>query len=132
MNDTLFKLVDVMQRSTEFVDKGWGYYSTVTLATVALMFGSDRVRHNRTLRLIVASVYIVFATGNCVAIARAQATAIRWIMLFNQELARVTPPLPIEPMTPFPIWQLVLLHSAISIAVVVMILLANKVRIPSR
>jgi hypothetical protein len=129
VNDTLFKLVDVIQRSTEFVDKGWGYFSTVTLATVALMYGSDRVRKNRELRLIVALVYLVFAIGNSVAIARAQGAATRWIMLFNDELAKVTPPLPIAPMIPFPVWQLVLLHAAISLAVIVMILLANKVRI---
>jgi len=131
VNDTLFKLVDVIQSSTDFVDKGWGYFSTVTLATIVLMYGSDRVRKNRALRLIVASVYFVFAIGNGVAIARAQGAAIRWIMLFNEELAKVTPPLPVEPIIAFPIWQLVLLHSAISLAVIVMILFANKVHISS-
>ena len=131
MNDSLFKLVDVIQRSTEFVDRGWGYFSTVTLATIALMFGSDRVRKNRELRVIVASVYLVFAIGNSVAIAHAQGAAIRWIMLFNEELAKMAHPLPIEPITPFPIWQLVGLHSAISLAVIVLILLANKVHISS-
>lgn len=129
MYENLFKIVDLVQRSTEFVDKGWGYFSTVTLACVALMFGSDRARLSKQLRIIVALGYSVFAIGNCLAIVRAQKGATRWKSMFNLELSKINPPLPLEPMNPFPVWQLVLLHAILSVFVVVVILLSHRVKI---
>ena len=131
MNENILKLVDVVQKSTEFVDKGWGYYSTVTSAVVALMLGSDRVRYSAHLRATVAIIYGIFAIGNCLAIVAAQKGAIRWITLFNIELTKLRPPLPIEPMNSFPIWQLVLLHVFISTGVIFLILLSHKIKLSS-
>jgi hypothetical protein len=128
MNETLFKLVDVVQRSTEFVDKGWSYYSTVTLAVLAIAYGSEKVRLTDALRRVIALGYLIFSLGNCAAIVRAQESAIRWITLFNGELQKVTPPLPIEPISPFPVWQLVVLHLSITVVVVIAILMAHRVK----
>jgi len=128
MNEAIFKLIEIVQRSTEFVDRGWSYYSTVTLAVLALVYGSEKVRLTVSLRRIIAFGYCVFAAGNAVALARAQESAIRWITLFNSELAKVSPPPPITPMHPFPVWQVVSLQIAISCVVVIAILLAGRIK----
>jgi hypothetical protein len=93
------------------------------------MFGSDRVRLSQQLRFIVALGYTVFAIGNGLAIARAQMGAIRLIELFNVELSKIQPPPPLQPMTPFPLWQLVLFQASLSVLVVAVILLSHRVRI---
>ena len=128
MNEAIFKLIEIVQRSTEFVDRSWSYYSTVTLAVLALVYGSEKVRLRASLRRIIAVGYCVFVIGNAVALANAQESAIRWITLFNSELAKISPPLPISPIHPFPVWQVVLLQVAISCVVVVAILLAGRIR----
>jgi len=125
--DGIFKIIDIVQRSTEFVDRGWSYHSTVTLAVVALVYGSEKVRLALSLRRIIAFGYSVFVAGNAVALARAQGSAIRWITLFNSELLKISPPLPITPIHPFPVWQVVSLQIAMSSVVVIAILFAGQI-----
>lgn len=127
MNDDIFKIIEIVQRSTEFVDRGWSYYSTVTLAVLALVYGSEKVRLAIFLRRIIASGYCVFVAGNAVALARAEESAIRWITLFNSELEKISPPLPITPIHPFQVWQVVSLQMAISSVVVIAILFAGGI-----
>lgn len=127
MNEAIFKIIDIVQRSTEFVDRGWSYHSTVSLAVLALVYGSEKVRLTKSLRRIIAIGYCVFAAGNALALAHAQDSSIRWITLFNSELAKVSPPAPISPMHPFPVWQVTSLQVAISSVVVIAILFAGRI-----
>jgi hypothetical protein len=126
--DNFLKLVDVVQRATEFVDKSWSYHSTVTLAVLALVFGSEKIRLSPSIRGIVAAGYGIFAIGNCFSLSRAQEAAIRWITLLNAEIAKAPQSLPIAPLDPFPVWQIVLFQLSISSAVIIAVLLSGRIR----
>jgi hypothetical protein len=126
--ENFLKLVDVVQRATEFVDKSWSYHSTVTLAVLALVFGSEKIRLSPAMRGIVAAGYGIFAIGNCFSLARAQEAAIRWITLLNAEIPRASQSLPIAPLDPFPVWQIVLFQLSVSSAVIIAVLLSGRIR----
>lgn len=115
-----------MQKSAEAVDKGWAYYSTVTLGVLVIVFGAGRGTLSVSSRKIMVLGYIIFSIINCVAIVRAQSNAIRWITLFNMKLQEITPPLPIEKISPFPVSLIVFGYFSICAVIIVTIFSANR------
>jgi len=129
MDESFLKLLEISQHQTELVDKGWQFFSTVTLAVLGVVLGADKFRTTKALRLIALGGYIVFAFGNLLAILRAQNGAIRYITLINREMVnqKLTEIVPLY--DPFPLWQLVLFHVAITCTVVVIIAFAHRIHI---
>jgi hypothetical protein len=132
MDESLLKLIEISQHQTEIVDKAWQYFSTVTLAVLGIVIGADRVRTTTALRYITLVGYVVFAVGNLLALLRAQTGAIRYITLLNRELCARNLDTIVQLYDPFPLWQLVVFHSAITLSVAMLIALSNRIHIAAK
>ena len=129
MSDSFLKLIEIVQRQTELVDKGWAYYSTVTLAVLGIVIGADRIRATKALRFIVLGGYVVFAVGNLLAILQAQTGAIRYAALLNRQITIEKLDGIIPFLNPFPLWEIALFHLSIGLAVTLVIAYSNQIRI---
>jgi hypothetical protein len=128
--DAIFRVTEILQKHIEMVDRAWTYFMIVSLVVLAVSYGSEKVRLTAALRRVIATGYVVFAAGNAVALVTAQQRAFHWMIWFNAELAKVD--VPLRPLHPFPVWQLVLLHVLITAFVTLAILLSGRIQVGHR
>lgn len=72
MNEALINYITILQNQTNMIDKGWQFYSIVTLGLLGLIFGNERIKNSYRICIYLVIGYIVFCIGNLFAIIQAQ------------------------------------------------------------
>ncbi|MEX2165022.1 MAG: hypothetical protein WD823_12375 [Sulfuricaulis sp.] len=122
MEEHLLKLMEIYQYQTELVDKGWQYFSIVTLGILGFTIGTEKLELRFTHKLLIVVGYIVFSVGNLIAILSAQRLAVRFTSLLNIEIQKLN----LEPLIgmykPFSVFQLAVFYISILIVVIGIVL----------
>jgi len=88
MDNYLIELIKIYQQQTEFVDKGWQYFSVVTLGIAGFTVGSEKLNLKFNHVTLLVSAYVVFCIGNLASILSAQNLAIKYSILINKQIQK--------------------------------------------
>ena len=112
---TLFESIGLFQAQVSNMDSLWAYYSTATFAVLGFTIASEKATRSRNEILVIQLGYILFAIGNAAAIAAAQSALV--ILGEMVKSAGGTAGIAIA----FPVWQVMLFHTVVSVSVLVLI-----------
>lgn len=100
LSEPLIKLMEIVQAQHDLADRGWAYFSTVSIAVVGFALTSDKLKASLALRVATVVGFAVFAVGNLRAVYMAQSNLSKYITLLNRMLAETKVDQVIDPLRP--------------------------------
>ncbi|MDB6174482.1 MAG: hypothetical protein JWL59_3793 [Chthoniobacteraceae bacterium] len=128
--DQLKSLHEVLEGGVASVNAYWTIYSTVALAILGYVFAAKEAIQFRAVRLILASVFAVFAFCNWHAMSKQQnkLVALSQYVISKLDTLAETKPLALAYKNNIPANSISLLHICLDISVVTLVLVAPAIK----